>query len=65
MSGSRDFYVRPYHGLLPPRAADMLTAQTEQLAVRGLSPLKIGSLVGCSSNFYCLPGRAGGSLLVD
>lgn len=37
--GSCDLYVRAYHGSLPPRAADMLTVQTEQLTARGLSPL--------------------------
>jgi hypothetical protein len=46
--GSCDLYVRAYHGSLPPRAADMLTVQTEQLTARGLSPLQIDSLLGCS-----------------
>jgi hypothetical protein len=45
---SGDLYVRAYHGSLPPRAADMLTVQTEQLTARGLSPLQIDSLLGCS-----------------
>jgi hypothetical protein len=45
---SRDFYIRTPHGLLPPRAPDMLTARFGQLTVRGLAPLKIRSLVGCS-----------------
>lgn len=38
MSGSRGFYVRAYHGSLPLRAADMLTVQTGQLTVPGLTP---------------------------
>jgi hypothetical protein len=45
---SRDFYIRTPHGSLPPRAPDMLTARFGQLTVRGLAPLKIRSLVGCS-----------------
>jgi hypothetical protein len=45
---SRDFYIRTPHGSLPPRAPDMLTVQFGQLTVRGLAPLKIHSLVGCS-----------------
>ncbi len=48
--GSRGFYVRAYHGSLPPRAPDMLTVRFGQLTVRGLSPLKIRSLAGCSPN---------------
>ena len=48
--GSRGFYVRAYHGSLPPRAPDMLTVRFGQLTVRGLPPLKIRSLVGCSPN---------------
>jgi hypothetical protein len=48
--GSRGFYVRAYHGSLPLRAPDMLTVRFGQLTVRGLSPLKIRSLVGCSPN---------------
>ena len=48
--GSRGFYVRAYHGSLPPRAPDMLTVRFGQLTVRGLSPLQIRSLVGCSPN---------------
>ncbi|SRR5713226_1889383 len=48
--GSRDFYVRASHGSLPPHASDMLTVRFGQLTVRGLSPLKIRSLVGCSPN---------------
>jgi beta-ketoacyl synthase-like protein/ketoacyl-synthetase-like protein len=48
--GSRGFYIRAYHGLLPPRAPDMLTVRFGQLTVRGLPPLKIRSLVGCSPN---------------
>ena len=48
--GSRGFYIRAYHGSLPPRAADMLTVRFGQLTVRGFSPLKIRSLVGCSSH---------------
>jgi hypothetical protein len=47
---SRGFYVHAYLGLLPPRAVDMLTVRFGQLTVRGLSPLKIRSLVGCSPN---------------
>ncbi len=45
---SRDFYIRTPHGSLPPRAPDMLTVRFGQLTVRGLAPLKIRSLVGCS-----------------
>ncbi len=45
---SRGFYVRAYHGSLPPRAPDMLTVRFGQLTVRGLPPLRIRSLVGCS-----------------
>ncbi len=45
---SCDLYLHAYHGSLPPRAADMLTVQTEQLTARGLSPLQIDSLLGCS-----------------
>src|SRR5918992_403969 len=48
--GSRGFYVHAYLGLLPPRAVDMLTVRFGQLTVRGLSPHKIRSLVGCSPN---------------
>jgi hypothetical protein len=48
--GSRGFYIRAYHGSLPPRAADMLTVRFGQLTVRGFSPLQIRSLVGCSSH---------------
>ena len=48
--GSRGFYIRASHGSLPPRAPDMLTVRFGQLTVRGLSPLKIRSLVGCSPN---------------
>jgi hypothetical protein len=48
--GSRGFYVRAYHGSSPPRAPDMLTVRFGQLTVRGLPPLKIRSLVGCSPN---------------
>ncbi len=48
VSGRCDFYVRAYHGSLPPRAADRLTVQIGQLTVSGLSPDKIGRLVGCS-----------------
>jgi len=47
---SHGFYVRASHGLLPPRASDMLTVRYEQLTVRGLSPLKIRSLSGRSPN---------------
>ena len=32
---SRGFYVRAYHGLLPPRAADMLTAQIRAIGGNG------------------------------
>jgi flavin-dependent dehydrogenase len=46
--GSRGLYVHAYLGLLPPRAVDMLTVSFGQLMVRGRSPLKIRSLVGCS-----------------
>ncbi|MCI0423497.1 MAG: hypothetical protein L0312_30480, partial [Acidobacteria bacterium] len=35
---------------LPPRAPDMLTVRFGQLTVRGLPPLEIRSLVGCSPN---------------
>jgi hypothetical protein len=48
--GSRGFYVHAYLDLLPPRAVDMLTVRFGQLTVRGLSPHKIRSLVGCSPN---------------
>jgi hypothetical protein len=54
--GSRDFYFRAYHGLLPPRAADMLAVRIGQLTAWGLSPHKIRSLVGCSPNAM-LEGR--------
>jgi hypothetical protein len=46
--GRRDFYFSAYLGLLPPRAGDMLTVRIGQLTVRGLSPLKMGGLVGRS-----------------
>jgi hypothetical protein len=52
---SRGFYVRAYHGSLPPRAPDMLTVRFGQLMVKGLSPLKIRSLVGCSPNDLAQP----------
>jgi len=55
--GSRGFYVRAYHGSLPPRAPDMLTVRFGQLTGRGLSPLKIRSLVGCSPNASSSPAR--------
>ncbi len=45
---SHGFYIRTSHGSLPPRAPDMLTVRFGQLTVRGLAPLKIRSLVGCS-----------------
>ena len=53
--GSHGFYVRAYHGSLPPRAPDRLTVRFGQLTVRGLSPLKIRSLVGCSPNAEVKP----------
>jgi len=37
-SGSRDFSIRASHGLLPPRAPDMLTVCIGQLTVWGLPP---------------------------
>ncbi|MCI0557986.1 MAG: hypothetical protein MN733_05785, partial [Nitrososphaera sp.] len=46
---------------LPPRAVDMLTVRFGQLTVRGLSPLKIRSLVGCSANVQ-LTGRGAADL---
>ena len=45
---SHGFFIRTPHGSLPPRAPDMLTVRFGQLTVRGLAPLKIRSLVGCS-----------------
>ncbi len=48
--GSRGFSIRASHGLLPPRAPDMLTVRIGQLTVWGLSPHQIRSLVGCSPN---------------
>jgi hypothetical protein len=48
---SRDFYFRASHSSLPPCAPDMLTVRFGQLTVRGLAPLKIRSLVGCSDPF--------------
>src|SRR5713101_2451170 len=50
LCGSRGFSVRASHGLLPPRAPDMLTVRIGQLTVWGLSPHQIRSLVGCSPN---------------
>jgi hypothetical protein len=55
--GSRGFYFHAYLGLLPPRAVDMLTVRFGQLTVRGLSPLKIRSLAGCSPNDKAQPTR--------
>jgi hypothetical protein len=48
--GSRGFYVPAYLGSLPPRAGNMLIVRFGQLTIRGLSPLKIRSLVGCTAN---------------
>ena len=48
--GSRDFSIRASHGLLPPRAPDMLTVCIGQLTVWGLAPHQMRSLVGCSPN---------------
>ncbi len=42
--GSRGFYFRAHHGLLPPRASDMLAARIGQLTAWGLSPHKIRGL---------------------
>ena len=50
LCGSRGFSVRASHGLLPPRAPDMLTVRIGPLTVWGLSPHQIRSLVGCSPN---------------
>jgi len=58
LCGSRGFSVRASHGLLPPRAPDMLTVRIGQLTVWGLSPHQIRSLVGCSPNGLRLSGRA-------
>jgi hypothetical protein len=59
---SRDFYIRTPHGSLPPRAPDMLTVRFGQLTARGLAPLKIHSLVGCSRFVFsvsaCFRGSA-------
>jgi len=54
--GSRGFYIRAYHGSLPPRAPDMLTVRFGQLTVRGLPHLQIRSLVGCSPNVMLCGG---------
>ena len=37
---SSDFYIRPPHGLLPPRVPDMLTVRTGQLTVGDFHPIK-------------------------
>src|ERR1700675_1461166 len=50
LCAGRGFSVRASHGLLPPRAPDMLTVRIGQLTVWGLSPHQIRSLVGCSPN---------------
>ena len=47
---SHGVYIRAPHGSLPPRAPDMLTVRFGQLTVRGLTPLKIRSLAGCSQS---------------
>src|SRR5664279_2282769 len=44
----RGFYVRAERASLPPRASEILSADSRQLAERGLSPRKIQSVVGCS-----------------
>jgi hypothetical protein len=40
VSGSRGFYFRPYHGSLPPRAADMLAAQIRATGGKGTFTLQ-------------------------
>jgi hypothetical protein len=62
IQGGRGFYVRAEHGALPPRASDMLAVRTEQLTAWGLSPHKIRSLVGYSSNATRHLRRASGSV---
>ena len=47
---SHGVYIRASHSLLPPCAPDMLTVRFGQLTVRGLAPLKIRSLTGCSQS---------------
>jgi len=37
---SSDFYIRPYHSLLPHCAPDMLTVRTGQLTVGNFHPIK-------------------------
>jgi hypothetical protein len=50
LQGSRGFYIRAEHASSPPHASDMLTIRFRQLMVWGLTPHKIHSLVGCSSD---------------
>ena len=42
--GNCDFYIRAYHGLLPPRAPDMLTVRTGQLTVEDFHLIKSTAL---------------------
>jgi hypothetical protein len=44
MCSSGDFYLRTYHGLLPPRVPDILTVRTGQLTVGDFHPIKSAAL---------------------
>ena len=47
--GRHGVYLRASYSSSPPCTSDMLTVRTGQLTVRGLAPLKICSIVGCSA----------------
>ena len=59
--GSGGFSIRASHGLLPPRAPDMLPVRIGQWTVWGLSPHQIRRLVGCSPNATAQPRLKAGA----
>ena len=42
--GSRGVYIRTTHGLLPPRAPDMIVVRTGQLTTGDFHPIKLTAL---------------------
>ena len=57
--GRRGFYIRAYHGLLPPHVPDMLITRIGQLVIEDFHFTSF-SLDGCSAcrSYSPLPGRA-------